>query len=390
MRRVLFALTLLVAVSMAPAARAYPWMIRYGFAECGSCHIDPLGGETLNDMGRVMSETLLSTRWAASPPTNAAKFLFGVPQPNDVYLGGSVRVLSLYGFDTGKVRAFPMQSDVYGAGILGRFTIAASLGISKASKLYDYSSKAKLIGNVEDEDYLLVSRNHWVGYHFDEHWMLRLGRLNLPFGLRVVEHTLWIRSETLTDRESDQEDAISVVYSQGPWRGEFLVSLGNFQIPNDAERERGYSGYMELLLEPNLALGLSSLVMVARRELAVQVDEGTVVRQAHGATLRFSPWEPVALLAEADLLAKTGASVGYAGMAEIDYEPLQGLHLQTIGEILDRGEPPSGPGLGRGKPHLGNWLTLNWFFAPHFDLRVDLVSRQRQGEMLQGQLHFSL
>ncbi|HVZ31813.1 MAG TPA: hypothetical protein VG963_05275, partial [Polyangiaceae bacterium] len=94
MRGILFALTLLVAVSRAPAAQAYTWMIRYGFAECGSCHIDPLGGETLNDMGRVMSETLLSTRWSGSPPTNAAKLLFGVPQPNDVYLGGSVRVLS--------------------------------------------------------------------------------------------------------------------------------------------------------------------------------------------------------------------------------------------------------------------------------------------------------
>jgi hypothetical protein len=167
-----------------------------------------------------------------------------------------------------------------------------------------------------------------------------------------------------------------------------MASFGNFQMPNDGVRERGYSGYLEFLLEPDLALGVSSLLMVARRDL--EVDEGAVVRQAHGATLRYSPWVPLVILAEADVLAKTGASAGYVGTAVVDVVPVQGLHLSVTGEALDRGERPSGPGLGRGKPDLSSWFTVNWFFAPHFDLRVDLVTQRERGEMLQTQLHFSL
>ena len=63
-------------------------------------------------------------------------------------------------------------------------------------------------------------------------------------------------------------------------------------------------------------------------------------------------------------------------MTTFDLEPVQGLHLAATGELLDRGETSgSGATLGRGKPQLGGWLTANWFFGPHFDLRLDAVFR---------------
>jgi hypothetical protein len=362
-------------------------MIRHGFAECGSCHVDPMGGETLTQMGRALGESLLRTPWGEGPPA-ASEFLFVVQEPETVRLGGSLRVLGLSNLDTGKQRAFPMQADVTGAAFFGRFTLAGSLGVSRASRRYEHASKARLWGDVEAEDVIPVSRNHWLGYRPSDPWLLRLGRINLPFGIRTPEHTLWVRSETLTDRESDQQHGVAALYSAGPWRAELMAVLGNFQRPDDALRERGYSGQLELLIEPKLALGASSLLLVARRDPAL--DEGTVLRQAHGLTLRYSPALPAVILAEADVLRKTGSSLGYVGMATLDLEPWRGLHLAGTGEVVDRGKPPDGAGLGRGKPHFGGWLTLDWFFGPHLELRIDAVLRQSRGKMLQTQLHFSL
>jgi hypothetical protein len=51
-----------------------------------------------------------------------------------------------------------------------------------------------------------VSRNHWLGHHIDDAWMVRAGRMNCRSASARREHVLWVRSETLTDRESDQLD----------------------------------------------------------------------------------------------------------------------------------------------------------------------------------------
>src|SRR5688572_14949775 len=160
-----FSLTLLCA----SPAHAYAWMIRHGFSQCDSCHVDPMGGETLAGMGRAMGETKLAFSWDGDPePSAAGTFLFGVGEPENVRLGGSLRALSVSYLNAGYTSAFPMQADLYGAAFFGRFTLAASVGVSKASARYEHSSKAKLVGNVDDEGRILVSRNHWLGYRFDD------------------------------------------------------------------------------------------------------------------------------------------------------------------------------------------------------------------------------
>src|SRR5688572_14978449 len=57
------ALSLLACLAFATysgEAHAYAWMIKYGYSKCGTCHTDPSGGETLNHMGRLQSQQLLS------------------------------------------------------------------------------------------------------------------------------------------------------------------------------------------------------------------------------------------------------------------------------------------------------------------------------------------
>jgi hypothetical protein len=389
MKPILSALVLLVLALEADPAHAYAWMIRHGLAECRRCHVDPMGGETLTGNGRITIETRLSQPWTAETPSDLGMFLFGVEEPNGVRLGGSFRGMALADLETGKTALLPMQADLYGAALVGKLTVGLSAGVSRASRRYEHASKARIAGDVEDEGILLVSRSHWLGYDLSDDVILRVGRLNLPFGIRTPEHTLWVRSETSTDRESDQQHGVSLVFTSGRLRGEVLGSLGNFQISPDAIRERGYSGNVEYVLAPRLALGVSSLLLAAERE--VEIDQGAFTRQAHGITARYSPWQPLVVLAEADLLKTTGSGLGYVGMAMFDLEPVQGLHFAVTGEVLDRGKPDlGGAGAGRGEPRFGTWLTANWFFGPHFDLRVDLVLRQLRAAMLQTQLHFYL
>jgi len=401
LRTVLFLLALL-ATSLAPKkAHAYAWMIRHGFAECGGCHVDPMGGETLTGMGRVMGQTLMTSQYGGQTPTDAAMFLYGIPEPDNVRLGGSFRGLSIYDFDTNNPRVFPMQMDAYGAAFVGNFVFAASIGVSRASARYEHSSKAKLFGDIEDEGFIGVSRNHWLGYRFSDQLMLRGGRINLPFGVRTPDHTMWVRSETMTDRESDQQHGLSIVYSDHNIRGELLGSIGNLQMERQF-RAYGYSGYLEYSVDTDLALGISSLLLYAQKEPLTTRENVTeyqrdVLRIANGLTARYVPFEMLVVLAEADVTKRTGAGIGYVGMGTADLEPVQGLHFALTGEILNRGEPDpedlgeserqvEGP--GRGETRLGLWGTINWFFLPHLDLRVDLVARQRRATMLQSQLHF--
>jgi len=387
--RLAFWLIVLGAQLVVSPAHAYAWMIRHGFAECAGCHVDPMGGETLTGMGRVMGERLLAQPWSASPPTELAQFAFGVVEPDAVRFGGSFRGMLTSDRETERTVAFPMQADLYGAAFFDRFTLGVSLGVSRASDRYEHASKAKLIGDVDDEGVLLVSRNHWLGYSLTDQLMLRAGRMNLPFGIRGPEHTAWVRSETLTDRESDQLHGISAAYSSGPLRGELMAALGNLQVGDSAFQWRGYSAYLEWLALRRLAVGASSMVLVAPRDL--DLDRGAVSRQAHGLTARYAPWTPLVVLAEADVLKNTGAGVGYVGMLTLDVEPIQGLHLAASYERLDRGRSDADSARnGDGVTRVGKWLTVNWFFGPHLDLRVDYVQRDQRSDMLQAQLHMYL
>jgi hypothetical protein len=59
---------------------------------------------------------------------------------------------------------------------------------------------------------------------------------------------------------------------------------------------------------------------------------------------------------------------GFASMLQADIEPLQGLHFIATGETNGVGGPGS-------SPSYGGWFGINWFFAPHADVRVDVMER---------------
>lgn len=440
-------------VSLFPSrAHAYTWMIKHGYASCTACHADPSGGELLTNYGRVQSDELLRMRYGkssesaqrelkaprlvrntlelktdalsgedeeakpeestaneeaptAAPTAEAAptsseedrypgEFLWGLVRPPEwLLLGGSYRHLMVIrpGSEAKNFNTFPMMADLYGQVQIGNFRVEGSLGVVRVGVGSPYARAAQITTNQGDQ-WNLLSRTHWLGYDLADGTMtLRAGHMNLPFGIRMPEHTMWVRQATLTDRESAQQDGVAFAYNGEKLRGEVMGILGNYQVNPDKYRQRGYSLFAEYLVGSQTGLGVSSMVTKAKKDrITLETDP---LRQAHGVYVRSALTEDLVLLAEADALFTSDHDAGYVGFAQADYEIIRGLHLMATGEVQDRGYDQliGGPKTkGNGKPQFGVWGTVDWFFLPHCEFRADAYSRQQDDFTILGQLHVFL
>ncbi len=252
-----------------------------------------------------------------------------------------------------------MRADLTADVKIGRFRAAGNIGYAPTGDL-----QASLTRAPGDN---LISREHWLGVELDEDgaWLLRAGRITLPFGLRMIEHTLWVRTLSRTDIDDTQQYGVALAYSADKVRAEVMGIAGNFQIRPDEFRERGYSGYAEYAPTTTLAVGASSSFTRATRDIVFGV---TAYRYANGVFARYAPVQSLVLLAEADSvyqsLTYNGHRGGYAAFAQADYEPTQGFHFMLTDEVMNsgtEGEPASFDG----------WVSAVWFFLPHMDLRLD-------------------
>jgi hypothetical protein len=361
-------------------------MIRHEYTGCITCHTDPSGAGVLRPYGRAQSAVLLSTRYGASPdeePGPIANFLFGVvPTPEWLLLQGWVRNGYIWNYSNGAqvdARLLQMDADLGAAVEVEKFRASVTLGYNMADIALDSQSAwvttTSSAGN-------LVSRVHWAGISFaDDSGLARAGRLNLPFGLRNIEHTTWVRNETRTDTNQDQQHGLAVAYTAEHVRGELMGILGNFQIGPDAYRERGYSGFAELAFGSRYAVGLSSLVTHANADVVTQKD---TLRQAHGLFARASPFEKLAFLASA---AGDTMREGYVGFVQGDFEPVQGVHGILTGEMMS--QP-----VNQAVTQFGVWIGAAWFVFSHVDVRVDAIQRGGSGlptnRTILAQLHVYL
>ncbi|APR81599.1 Hypothetical protein A7982_06948 [Minicystis rosea] len=393
--RLLLTLCLPLAVLLFGArASAYPWMIRHDYTVCSTCHVDPSGAGLMTPYGRAQSEVLLRTRYGAPPtnedPAKLGGFLFGlVSLPAELLVQGDARgaVLRVQPPSPAPAVTRPvlMQADLAVGAMADRFRASVSLGYA-----HDGAIEAAVTPGEHDR---VVSRQHWAGVVFGENdaFMLRAGRMNLPYGQRVIEHTLWIKSATRTDVNAAQQHGVALSFAPEGWRMEIMGILGNLQLSPPALRERGYAAYVERSFAQRAAIGLSSMITYASYDVTAKE---AVFRQAHGLFARFLPAKPVVIMAEGDVLVRSprGApfKLGATGMLQVDVEPVQGVHLIGTGEVLDES-------IATQAPSLGGWLSLQWFFLPHVDLRFDFTHRNmavdggRAGiTSLLGQIHVFL
>lgn len=397
----LLRLGLLVGLALpGAAARAYPWMIQHGYTNCSGCHVEPSGFGLLTEYGRAQAQIVLPTLWGKSPeavePTTG--ILYGaLPLPSWLNVGLSTRgaVLSTTTSQGTKWRDILMIADLRAGLTAGPFLASVSFGYVPTG-----ATLAALTDQPRDN---IVSREHWLGVRLaDQRLYLLGGRLNLPFGLRNVEHNAFVRSATRTDTNSAQQYGGEVVWDGPGVRAALMGIAGNLLIRDPAYREQGYSGYVEGAFGNAFTLGLSSLVTHADLGVSsfanpfLPVDcfsnASDVWRQSHGLFTRWHVGGPWVLLAEADLLVETASGVprdlGGAGFVQADVEPIQGLHFILTGEALRQSELNS----------VGAWFSVSWFLFTYCEVRLDTVFTEfgvpggghEPSLSVLGQLHFSM
>jgi hypothetical protein len=376
---------------LSKSAHAYPWMIRHEETSCSSCHVDPSGAGLLTSYGRQQAEAVLRTHYGATKddePSSLGEFAFGaVTLPKWLQLQPSFR-FGLLGTVEPKVpaRFLVMQGDMLAGVNMGRFASSVSVGY------VDEGARGAAI--TRGDEHRLISRLYWAGYKLgaQEEVLIRAGRMNIPFGLRNIEHTSWVRSETRTDINAAQQTGLAVSFQKGIVRAEAMALLGNYHVSPDAFRSRGYSAFGEFQLDKNFTFGGSSMITYASED---EILRSATFRHAHGIFSRYVPTKMVVLMGEFDFLAASREvpnrlTFGHTSRLTADVEPIGGVHIQGSFETLLRDARND-------ELSYGGWLTGTWFFLPHAEARLDLIVRHENtagrsfnSATLFGQLHFFL
>ena len=360
---------LLALVLPATSAHAYPWMIQHGYTNCSTCHVEPFNG-----------------------------IMYGaVPLPSWLNVGLSLRgaVLSTTTSQGTSWRDILMIADLRAGVTAGPFLASVSFGYVPTG-----ANQAAITNQQRDN---LVSREHWLGLRFDDNKFYVLGgRLNLPFGLRNVEHNSFVRAATRTDTNSSQQYGGELVWDAPGIRAAVMGIAGNLLLRDPDFREYGYSGYVEGAFSNSFTLGFSSLITHADlalsqfANLALGPDpffgKSNSLRQAHGLFSRWHVGGPWVVLAEANLLVQSADNVatdwGGVGFLQADWEAIQGLHLIFTGEALRQ----------RYVNSYGAWFSVSWFFFPYCEARIDVTFNEygipggghEPSLGVLGQLHFSM
>ena len=167
----------------AAAAHAYPQFQLSVAPRCSQCHHAPAGGGLINGYGRYAADSEISRGGDGG-------FLHGAWEPPEwLDLGADYRHMVLAGqqasttaTDT-EVVAFPMQLDAYARAEVFDFSVNVTVGARGAARPRELSIADRF-----------VSRDHYLMYQPGRFgWYARAGRYLAPYGLRLVEHTSFVR-----------------------------------------------------------------------------------------------------------------------------------------------------------------------------------------------------
>ncbi|HVV84951.1 MAG TPA: hypothetical protein VHE35_17930 [Kofleriaceae bacterium] len=175
------AVAVAVVVAGPGRAEAYPeFQFSTGATRCSECHLSPVGGGLLTDYGREEAGDTIAG-------AGDGAFLHGlVTPPSWLSVGGDLRLATFAREGRGTEAAlFPMQAevsvDVHARGL----SVAGTFGVLDAIR------DAQPLGE------RLGSREHYVMYQpASEAWYVRAGRFFPAFGLRLLDHTAYVRRYT--------------------------------------------------------------------------------------------------------------------------------------------------------------------------------------------------
>jgi hypothetical protein len=346
------ALSLAFVVVSAPGALAFPGSVRWGYANCSTCHYNVAGGGILTPYGRQLSRELLST-WGGE---REAEFAYGsAPLPSWLALGGDVEYIAA---SKAHGEAFRLvQADLEAALTHGRLLAVATVG--------NDADASEAMGSG------LVSRRHYLQLTLNPYLSVRAGRFLPNYGVWNGDASTATRRGLGLDRDTYNVEA--------NWISErWNASLTGIVDGTDGDPpQRGIAATVGVFFGGKRKVWLSYM----------NRHGPDVHRDAGGLSGVFGIGHKAYLLAQADVervsLEGPDPAVSQELHANLCFarETWKGLYVLLVDEMTrhEMGSP------GRLSHSYGS--GLRWFPRPHFELQARWRHQDREAvspEMLDG------
>jgi hypothetical protein len=367
-RRLLLAMVIAasVVVGLPRAAEAYPQYVGRGELDCSGCHYSPIGGGLVTAWGRESREASFGESTDDWPGHNdVTGFSDDLPVP-EFDIGADARLLSLAVTEDGSGGfgvVVPMLAEVgavaaYGRGLLYA-TVAARKGPPSGAGIEPFS------------------REHWLSFAFGSGVSVRAGRLVLPFGLRLPDHTQYTR-EDFGFGPWGQSYAAEVDATSGSYSLSLAAFLGDLLGQPKDRQERGGAVRAAVTLADRVEVGVSALAATSPAK----------DRVAGGAFTRAQLWGDSYVMAEFDaqrFWARRSdvqldnvalyLRAGWFALPELDVYVEAGRRTLSSGDWLTKSRYALG----------ADWQTTHWLeLGP--ELMVENVGGVSQ-YIAMGQLH---
>lgn len=191
---------------MALPAYSYPEFIGYGYAACMTCHNNGMGGGQLNDYGRALWSAEIASRVFYDKSTTDEQIAerSGFPGqsklPNWLKPAFKYRALFLRknpGSGTADTTKFYVMQVDFGA------TVSDPDGKYMASITWGHNPPPTDVQT--NKISRILAKEYFARLQLGESWWLYAGLLDIPFGIRNVDHTSFNRApQGLTFRDQSQ------------------------------------------------------------------------------------------------------------------------------------------------------------------------------------------
>lgn len=233
--RIFFILTLFISFKVS----AYTQFIGHGYTSCLNCHFNPSGGGPLNDYGRVVSATLISSgalypdSWSEEKVAYTSGFLFRKPKQDwlrtQVNYRGFQVVQNPGSSKTEQKRWINMQADarvILKFGENDRFVAVGNYGY------------APLPESFADDEPEWRSREHYVGFRATPKVGVYAGLMDKVFGIKVIEHIAFSRIAPEV-QQNDQTHGVLLHYLGEQWEGFAHGFAGNLTQDEELRMKGG-------------------------------------------------------------------------------------------------------------------------------------------------------
>jgi hypothetical protein len=318
-------LLLVVFIFYSPWSLAYPDFIAYGYSSCITCHYNGQGGGALNDYGRALFATEITSRDVFSASTEEEEiagesgFLGAKAMPWWVRPGIKYRGLWLKSNPGSKAsveRFINMQNDVNLTLFFDKkqsLTFVSTMGYTGLESYYGKTNA-------------WFAKEYYLRWKQSNNLWFYLGQLDKVFGIRNVDHSA-VNRKAITLGQFDQSEGLIAHFTYPTWDIAAQAFFGN-GAQDANEKQKGFSVSGEYQLYEKFKVGASAL--------SSQSEQAKWNLLAFHSRMGLS--KGAAILAEAglkektDLIAKTEAQMGSYALVQTLIPLSRGYNILSVFE----------------------------------------------------------